>query len=210
MACFHCSTTEIFLFLLNYRQRKVDLNTSKSRLFSLQYDIYLRPAILYENFIFTQKYAFEGKYCYLTFSFEGKPRKHDISVKRKHNNKNMIFSVLLTNFCKRKILFFMQWQSLISEKHQLRGSSFFSKYSKFDVDFRIPAKNREESFCFLDNCIWFPCGKSSQRKNTCRNLNHGEQLLTLASTVSGCVSAFASLVGIPIEITNSPGKIKFA
>ena len=29
MACFRCNTTENFIFLLKYRQQKVDLNTSK-------------------------------------------------------------------------------------------------------------------------------------------------------------------------------------
>ena len=32
MACFRCNTTENFIFLLKYRQRKVDLNTSKKSL----------------------------------------------------------------------------------------------------------------------------------------------------------------------------------
>ena len=70
----------------------------------------LRTAIVYENFIFTQEYAFAERCCFLTFSFEGKFRKYDISVKRKHTktNENMIFSVLFTNFCETKILFLMQ------------------------------------------------------------------------------------------------------
>ena len=70
----------------------------------------LRTAIVYENFIFTQEYTFAERCCFLTFSFEGKFRKYDISVKRKHTktNENMIFSVLFTNFRKTKILIFMQ------------------------------------------------------------------------------------------------------
>ena len=32
MACFRCNTTENFIFLLKYRQQKVDLNTSKKSL----------------------------------------------------------------------------------------------------------------------------------------------------------------------------------
>ena len=114
MACFRCNTTEIFIFSLKYRQRKVDLNTSKKSLVFVtirQKISSLRPAILYENFIFTQKYAFAERCCFLTFSFEGKLRKYDISVKRKHTktNKNMIFSALFTSFCKTKILFFIYW-----------------------------------------------------------------------------------------------------
>ena len=39
----------------------------------------------------------------------------------------------------------------------------------------------------------------------CRVLNYIEHLLILASTVTGCISisAFPSLIGIPIEITSS-------
>ena len=107
MACFCCNAPEKFIFLLKYRQRKVDLNTSKKSLVSLQYDI--------ENFIFTSSYRIWTFHIYaercgfLTFSFEGKLRKYDISVKRKNTktNVNMTFYALFTNFRKTKILFFM-------------------------------------------------------------------------------------------------------
>ena len=102
MAYFRCNTTEIFIFSLKYRQQKVDLNTSKKSLVfvTIRHKIYLRAAVVYENFIFTQKYAFAERCCFLTFSFEGKLRKYDISVKRKHTktNENMIFSALFTFF----------------------------------------------------------------------------------------------------------------
>ena len=106
MACFHCNTTENFIFSLKYRQRNFDLNTSKKLLVFVT----IRPAIIYESFIFTQKYAFAERCCFLTFSFEEKLRKYDISVKRKHTktSENMIFSELFTNFRKTKFLFFMQ------------------------------------------------------------------------------------------------------
>ena len=70
----------------------------------------LRTAIVYENFIFTQEYTFAERYCFLTFLFEEKFRKYDISVKRKHTktNENIIFSVLFSNFRKTKIFIFMQ------------------------------------------------------------------------------------------------------
>ena len=85
-----------------------------NRLFSLQYDIenfIFTSCYRLWSFIFTQKYAFADRCCFVTFSFEGKSRKYDISAKRKHTktNKNMIFSVLFTNFCKTRIIFFMQW-----------------------------------------------------------------------------------------------------
>ena len=46
---------------------------------------------------------------------------------------------------------------------------------------------------------------SKKQKNVCTTLNYFEDFLILASTVSGCVSisAFASLVGIPIRIMSS-------
>ena len=62
----------------------------------------LRQVIVYENFLL---------YCFPTFSFEGKLRKYDISVKWKHmkTNESKIFSALFTNFCKTSILLFMQY-----------------------------------------------------------------------------------------------------
>ena len=43
---------------------------------------------------------------------------------------------------------------VISKIQKLRGSSFFPKYSKFNVDFKNAAKDSENFFCFWDNCIW--------------------------------------------------------
>ena len=45
--------------------------------------------------------------CFLTFLFEGKLRKYDISANRRHakTNENKIFSALFTNLRKTKILF---------------------------------------------------------------------------------------------------------
>ena len=46
---------------------------------------------------------------------------------------------------------------------------------------------------------------SKKHKKICTNLNYIEHFLILASTITGCISisAFASLIGIPIEITSS-------
>ena len=112
MACFRCNTTENFIFLLKYRQRNVDLSTSKKLLVfvSIRHTKMssLHPAIIYEKFIFTQKYALAERCCFLTFSFEGKLRKYDISMERKHTktNENMIFSVFSTNSRKQKSFFY--------------------------------------------------------------------------------------------------------
>ena len=81
---------------------------AKNCLFSLQYEISsLRPAIIYENFMFTQKYAFTERCCFLTLSFEASSE-NMIFPWQKHTgtNKNMIFSTVFTNFRKTKILFF--------------------------------------------------------------------------------------------------------
>ena len=112
MDCFRSNKTESFIFLLKYGQRKIDLNTSKKNA-CFRYSAT-------ENFIFTSSYHIRKfhiyakvriaeRYSFLTFSFEGKLRKHDISEKRKHTktNENVTFSALLTNFRKTKILFFM-------------------------------------------------------------------------------------------------------
>ena len=46
---------------------------------------------------------------------------------------------------------------------------------------------------------------SKKYKETCKCLNHVENLLILVSTVTGCflISAFASLVSVPVGITSS-------
>ena len=83
MACFCCNATENIIVLLKYRQQKADLNTSKKLLVFVtigQKVSCLRPATLYENFMFTQKYALAERCCFLTFSFEGKFKKYDIPI----------------------------------------------------------------------------------------------------------------------------------
>ena len=51
---------------------------------------------------------------------------------------------------------------------------------------------------------------SKKDKKVCRILNYIDHLLIIISTITGCVSisAFASLVGIPIGITSSPVGLK--
>ena len=46
---------------------------------------------------------------------------------------------------------------------------------------------------------------SRKHKKVCTTLNSIEYFLILASTITGCISisAFSSLIGIPIEITSS-------
>ena len=44
---------------------------------------------------------------------------------------------------------------------------------------------------------------NKKHKKVCRVLNYINRLLIVISTISGCVSAYASLVGISIGITSS-------
>ena len=48
-----------------------------------------------------------------------------------------------------------------SEIQDLWASSFWSKCSKFQLDFKNAAKNSEKVFCFWDNCIWIGIVKLS-------------------------------------------------
>ena len=59
--------------------------------------------------------------------------------------------------------------SIISEKNQLWGSSFFPKCWKFDVDVRNGEKNCENILGFGGNFIWIDFDKHSllPRENTC-------------------------------------------
>ena len=52
-------------------------------------------------------------------------------------------------------------ESVISEIQNLWGSSFFSKYSKFKLNFKNVEKNCEKIFCFWDNCFWIGIVKLS-------------------------------------------------
>ena len=51
---------------------------------------------------------------------------------------------------------------------------------------------------------------SKKNKNVCTTLNYIEHFLILAFTITGCVSisAFASLIGVPIGVTRSAIKLK--
>ena len=53
---------------------------------------------------------------------------------------------------------------------------------------------------------------SKKHKKICTTLNYIEHFLILASTITGCISisAFASLIGIPIGITSSAIGLKMS
>ena len=70
MAFFCCNATGNFTFWFKYCQGKVDLNTSKKFLVFVtirQKISYLRLAIVYENLMLTQNYAFAQRCCFLHF-----------------------------------------------------------------------------------------------------------------------------------------------
>ena len=52
-------------------------------------------------------------------------------------------------------------ESGTSKIQKVWGSTFFSKRSKFQLDFIKAAKNWEKYFCFWDNCIWIGIVKRS-------------------------------------------------
>ena len=45
-------------------------------------------------------------------------------------------------------------ESVFPEIHQRLGPFSFGKCLKFNMTFKNAKKNREENFCFWDNCIW--------------------------------------------------------
>ena len=66
-------------------------------------------------------------------------------------------------------------------------------------------KNINETRCYFLEEIEQNELMSRKHKKVCSTLNYNEHFLTLAFTVTGCisVSAFASLLGIPIGIMSS-------
>ena len=103
--------------LLKYRQRKVDLNTTKKCLFSWQDDK--------ESFIFTYSHCIRKFHIYARIPICGKMLLsyiiiwlnqkiwHFPKTETCKTNENIIFFVLFKNFHKKKILFFMQFPSFI-------------------------------------------------------------------------------------------------
>ena len=76
------------------------------------------------------------------------------------------------------------------------------------LEFRL--RKIDETRNYLLNTIKQNDLMSKKYKKTCKYLNYVEHLLILFSAVTGCVSisAFASLVAIPVGITSSTLRIK--
>ena len=80
MACFRCNTTENFIFLLKYRQRKVDLNTSKKSLVFVT----IRQFHLYVQLSYT-------KILYLRKNTHSRKDAAFLHIPSKESSENMIF-----------------------------------------------------------------------------------------------------------------------
>ena len=110
MACFRCSTTEILIFLLKYRQRKVDLNTSKKSLVFVT----IRQKIL----SLTSSYLIRKLHNYAKIRIYGKM----LHFRLKESSKNMIF---LWNGNIRKLT--KIWYFLPFSQIFVRRKFFFSR-----------------------------------------------------------------------------------
>ena len=75
------------------------------------------------------------------------------------------------------------------------------------LEFRF--KNTDETRNYILDEIKHNDLMSEKYKKTCKYLNYVEQLLILASAITGCVSisTFASLVCVPVSITSSAVRI---
>ena len=69
----------------------------------------------------------------------------------KHHLKRDFLNIYLTTFS----------ESVTSKIQNLWGSFFHSKCSKFNLNFKNPAKDSEKFFCCWDNCIWIGIVKLS-------------------------------------------------
>ena len=71
-------------------------------------------------------------------------------------------------------------------------------------------KNIDETRNYLIEEIYQNESMSKKRKNVCTTLNYIEHFLILGSAITGrvSISAFSSLVGIPIGITSSAIRLR--
>ena len=112
---------------------------------------YLRLAIVYENFIFTPKYAFAERCCFLGFSFEGKLKQYDIwngNIRKLTKIcSSLPFSLI---FIRRKIIF----SSSVDEKVGMEFTSC-SPYQGHNLRWKLlnlwndysRGENNESSVC---------------------------------------------------------------
>ena len=83
--------------------------------------------------------------------------------------------------------------------------SYFTNIPEKNISQEFKLKNIDETRNYLIEEINRNELMSKKHKKVCTTLNYIEHFLILASTITGCISisAFVSLLGIPIGITNS-------
>ena len=143
MACFRCNTTENFIFLLKYRQRKVDLNTSKKSL------VFVTIRHLYVQLSYT-------KISYLRKNTHLRKDAAFLHFRLKESSANMIFPLngniqkqmkiwsflhFSQIFVRRK--FFFSW----SESNNL-NYSIVPKFNKVNRSFVLPFENQDDRASF--------------------------------------------------------------
>ena len=76
---------------------------------------------------------------------------------------------------------------------------------EYNISKDIRSKNIDETRNYFPEEIDQNELMNRKHKNNCTTLKYIENVLILASTITGCIStsAFASLIGIPIGITSS-------
>ena len=132
MACFCCNTTENFIFSLKYRQRKVDLNTSKkSFVFAT---IRHRKFHLYVQLSYT-------KISYLRKNTHLRKDAAFLHFHLKEMSENMIFP----------------WNGNIGKQTKIWSFLHFSQIfvrQKFFFSYSITIVLTEFLIGFLDGCFW--------------------------------------------------------
>ena len=83
--------------------------------------------------------------------------------------------------------------------------SYFTNIPEKNISQEFKLKNIDETRNYLIEEINRNELMSKKHKKVCTTLNYIEHFLILASTITGCISisAFASLLGIPIGITST-------
>ena len=88
------------------------------------------------------------RWCDADFNSVWAPLRHCLL---KHPLKRDFLDIYLATFS----------ESVTSKIQNLWGSYFYSKCSKFNLDFKNAGKNLEKVFCSFDNCIWIGIVKLS-------------------------------------------------
>ena len=88
---------------------------------------------------------------------------------------------------------------------QLKIYNYFKNIAEENISQEFRLKNIDETRNYFHEEIKQNELMSRRHKKVCATLNYTEHFLILASTITGCISisAFASLLGVPIGIASS-------